>query len=680
MRAAKPTPRRGVTLLEMLVVVALVVIMMLILVQIFQVATGAISTSKTYQDLSNSLRMIDMTMRGDLSGVTARMTPPLDPKNNQGYFEYIENSFADVQGEDTDDILAFTAKAPEGQYFSGRIWIPATSGSNNVQPVTVTSQFAEIIWFVRNGNLYRRVLLVSPDRKGSLSLFPLGAGSAFYPGQLFGYPQTAPGNLGNLPVSWQGMNDISCRPSNLAGNTSINIPIPNTLGDLTERHNRAFRPRFSNDFFDATAGSGNFGNYAPDGSADDNNQDDIPDYYPTLYPNITPGTATVTLVNENSGYPSGAGRVTARSGQDPYQVLAFPYIYPTMYSKPDRTSIGTANGTFDNYALGWIHSPDPSGVSFNHAPLPDGDTLTVPSLATQTSTWWGFPTWRETMAGQRGNVLGWTDPVIRHNVPIGGAYTQRPGLQPLLPTNPQPVNSGVNFPPPIRPPFALNTPYGTDGAGSLTSFVPDSAFSLPIVWEDDLIMTGVRSFDVKAYDPDAPIYNRVAASVVYSASYQDLGYASPYLAAGYLASAITPGLPLYPMQDANFNPIGFGHEGRIPPLPNDNRVNPSRPYLNNVLGNGLQQPNNLGDSSASVIRMRRTFDTWSTTYTNAPSVDVNFNGSPLQAFPNDLPVYPSYPPPYPSALRGIQIQIRVVDPRDRYSKILTIRHDFSGKL
>ena len=54
-----------------------------------------------------------------------------------------------------------------------------------------------------------------------------------------------------LFVSWQGMNDISCRPGGFAsawdGNVSL-PPIPNDLGDLTNRENRAFRPRFLNDF------------------------------------------------------------------------------------------------------------------------------------------------------------------------------------------------------------------------------------------------------------------------------------------------------------------------------------------------------------------------------------------------------------------------------------------------
>ena len=38
----------------------------------------------------------------------------------------------------------------------------------NAQPVTITSEYAEIIYFLRNGNLYRRVLLVAPELQSSI--------------------------------------------------------------------------------------------------------------------------------------------------------------------------------------------------------------------------------------------------------------------------------------------------------------------------------------------------------------------------------------------------------------------------------------------------------------------------------------------------------------------------------
>ena len=63
-------------------------------------------------------------------------------------------------------------------------------------------------------------------------------------------------------------------------------PIPNTLGDLTNRENRAFRPRFSNDY---TGPNG-----VPDGIPDDLDGNGIPDLYPSLYPQVPFATRIYT--------------------------------------------------------------------------------------------------------------------------------------------------------------------------------------------------------------------------------------------------------------------------------------------------------------------------------------------------------------------------------------------------
>src|SRR5208337_4849943 len=101
----------------MLVTLAVLLLMMVAIVKIFQAATGALNAAQVYQELDNQLRLLDSTIRSDLNGVTATMTPPNNAKNNKGYFEYGENEFADVQGEDSDDYIRFTAKAPAGQPF-----------------------------------------------------------------------------------------------------------------------------------------------------------------------------------------------------------------------------------------------------------------------------------------------------------------------------------------------------------------------------------------------------------------------------------------------------------------------------------------------------------------------------------------------------------------------------------
>src|SRR3954452_24575348 len=157
--------RKGVTLVEMLVTLAVLLVLMTIIVQIFGAATGSLSGAQAYQELDNKLRQLDVTIRTDLRGVTATFTPPLDPKDNKGYFEYGENEVADQQGEDGDDYLKFTAKAPDGRPFVGRFWpsfldLRAGSPTNGQRiphpngPITITSQSAEIIYFLRNGNLY----------------------------------------------------------------------------------------------------------------------------------------------------------------------------------------------------------------------------------------------------------------------------------------------------------------------------------------------------------------------------------------------------------------------------------------------------------------------------------------------------------------------------------------------
>ena len=127
----RPARRRGVTLIEMLVTVAMLVIIMTILVQVFQAATGALTAAQTVQQLDDELKLLDSTIRSDLAGATAKFTPPLDPSQNLGYFEYGENEFADIQGEDSDDYIRFTAKAPPGRPFTGRMWVTTPPANTN---------------------------------------------------------------------------------------------------------------------------------------------------------------------------------------------------------------------------------------------------------------------------------------------------------------------------------------------------------------------------------------------------------------------------------------------------------------------------------------------------------------------------------------------------------------------
>jgi len=694
----------------MLVTLAILLLMMTAIVRIFQAATGALNAAQVYQELDNQLRLLDLTIRSDLNGVTCKLTPPNNPKNNTGYLEYGENEFADVQGEDSDDYIRFTAKAPAGQPFTGPMWVRAAyyavNGTNTnqlPQPITITSEYAEIIYFLRNGNLYRRVLLVAPALQSTIEPSvnnvnpnPPFKGAGFFPVALGGDPVNLVGNK----VSWQAVNDLSAHPATTGAPYQGNSVILNALGDLTNRENRFAYQRFSSDFQNLA------GALVPggDGLSDDLNGDNVPDYYPTLYP-------TVLKPTNNAGqliyYPGPAA--TGLPWPPSLTPMAFPFVYPGAYSRPQRLA---------NYAYGWIHSPDPvvpingNAVQYdqagqaltylqniNHNPLDTGDNLQIPvSGLADFQTWWGFPTWRETLS------LNWNDPTYPVNgapAPYNLAAGQPAGLAARLnDANANPPIDLAQFLPAMTATTAggfrvVPQPYN-DGFGSITGFFAASSplWSL-YSWEDDLVMTGVRSFDIKAYDNSLAAYAdlgwgddpRLTSQLVQP--YLGTKLATPYLAGNYDAYQGNYVAPAYAyINNAKFNLLNqtFAHEGRVPPLVDDNIFDAQFGYV----GAGYYAaPNNaysgnIGDDNPAVVRLRRVWDSWSTEYTQAPGTGVNPATSPAALFPAGPPyappIYPSYPPPYPAPLRGIQIQIRVTDPANQRVKTLTIRQDFTDKL
>jgi len=678
----------------MLVTVAVLVIIMTILVQIFQAATGALTAAQTIQELDNQLKLLDSTIRSDLGGVTARFTPPLNPALNLGYFEYGENEFADSQGEDSDDYLRFTAKAPPGQPFTGRLFLPPWIAFANMtaaqlqiylstQPVTVTSEYAEIIYFVRNGNLYRRVLLVAPQLQSSLVQGVQGVNLA----------ALAPNYLGTT-VSWQGVNDLSARPAATGNVATANSPIVlNTLGDLTNRENRFAAPRFANDFVTPGA-AGAQPIVTPDGFPDDLNGDKVPDYYPSLYAGV-PSQLIFEPAFPANIFPAFRG------------LMGFPWVFPGAYSNPQHLAQ-------DQY--GWIHSPSPVAVDFNHNtyqfdkdpvhylqfmnhnPLDLGDNLPTPQYLPNpvgfTQTWWGFPTWRETLSP------AWNDPTRQVNDNTNFAQFGQPnGLSPR-PASQVPVIDDGNLLPAMTNIWRLTPQLFTDGYGDMNGFFPAATLATglwgSLSWEDDLVMTNVRSFDVKAFDNALAAYADLGwgDDVRFSTTVMTPAAAGSFLLgnadySGFATAAYPPLVAIQGIPYIDYINLTFAHEGRMPPIVADQRLDAQSGLATNYLpaGSPFLPPNgtytgNVGDNNPGVVRLRRVWDTWSTEYSKAPATGLNVaaNGFPVGPMTQFPPVYPSYPPPYPAALRGIQIQIRVADPTNQRIKSLTIRQDFTDKL
>ncbi len=685
-----PSRRRGFTLVELLVTITLMLLIMTIIVKVFQESTTAMTSARTDQDLALVMRRLDAQIRQDLSGATARFTPPLNPQNGLGYFEYSENMFADGQGEDTDDSISFTAKAPAGQPFTGQIMLqkgfwPGPGNRPRFAPTVITSEHAEIIYFLRHGSLYRRVLLIVPDRDLRSTIDAIGVpGDVVYRYPLGGYDLDGD-NI--VDISWQGGNDLSTRPPLARTGATESIenltPIPNTLGDLTNRENRAFRPRFTNDHFTTNGSAAPLPR--PDGVADDFNDrggsvflgDGVVDYWPTLYPGVPPAQL------------NSPGYYAQRKNLD---TLAFPFIFPQRYSR-SYTSSATRD-VFTN--PGGIHGgPLTSAGTLNHSPLDLGDNLAVPSSPpTDYWTYFGFPTWRET----RSPIYDAATRRVNDPAGFGQGYSLSrfrfllAGFNEFLPIIPHWYSDGYGRSPELYYPSDTNPLFPKPVPPPNRYFAADWALNYAPA-EEDLIATNVRSFDIKAFDPEIVRYYGTPADIngdgtpdltPFTPRYVDLGYAAQFkLPANGFTFDGEPTWGTAPAEAAT-----FGHEGRIPPLFNatpaqsDNRIDPQSFGIF-----GRVDP--IGDYDESVVRMRRTWDSWSTDYAFAPLNGLDFNATPPGlptgppyggAPPSGRPVYPSYPAPYPSPLYGIQIQIRIADPENQHLKLLTIRQDFTGKL
>ena len=236
---AQAATRRGMTLVEILISVALTTIIMLAAIRVLSYVSAELNRAQGAMVLGGRARTAQLQIERDLACITAPLTPPLRFDDAQGYAYISEglgghygNLFHDnkigwgvediaVNSEtgafdstigDCDDILMFTARAPGDTMFRGLV------GGKIVE-----SKEAEICYFLRGTTLYRRVLLIIPDEQLQMALrlpdystgaFPACAGYGFY--RDF---------------------DVSAR---LEWNTDVGDwrVKANTLADLTRRENR----------------------------------------------------------------------------------------------------------------------------------------------------------------------------------------------------------------------------------------------------------------------------------------------------------------------------------------------------------------------------------------------------------------------------------------------------------
>ncbi len=211
--------RRAFTLIEMLVASALVVLMMTIFAEVFQMASGSMTLQRTIAENDQQVRTFTTILRGDLQKRTFRNMVPFFPREDfnqaglpfadrQGYF-YLSlndpNNGADTVLQFTVDSSIKTETSDETPYYGkASILGPANqfrfnpnqpeSDDGQIEPNgTTSSSAAEVAYFVRNGVLYRRVVLLRQP------LVSVGTGSS-------GASTVQPRTASNAPYFTSGTN------------------------------------------------------------------------------------------------------------------------------------------------------------------------------------------------------------------------------------------------------------------------------------------------------------------------------------------------------------------------------------------------------------------------------------------------------------------------------------------
>ena len=174
--------RIGFTLIEMLVSVTLVLIMMVLFAEVFQMAGGSIGKMRGLAENDQRSRTLQTIIKADLDKRTFRWVFPFAANENigaagsnianrSGYFYISENN----PNNDLDDVLQFTVMSTitirnsdlnpyVGQALNlGNFTFPNQPDADDAQlnpNNTGASTVAEVVYFVRHGNLYRRQLLI----------------------------------------------------------------------------------------------------------------------------------------------------------------------------------------------------------------------------------------------------------------------------------------------------------------------------------------------------------------------------------------------------------------------------------------------------------------------------------------------------------------------------------------
>jgi prepilin-type N-terminal cleavage/methylation domain-containing protein len=449
--------RAGFTLIEVMIATAVSLLLMATVTSFFAFVSQSITESRAGVETSDRLRAVKHRLQADLMGVTVNMLPPRRPEQNEGYLEYIEGPIgpyylpSQVNGnddaiDDCDDVLMFTSKSLD-EPFLGRCCPPPTTG-------------------MAQGATTLQVATVARSQVAEIAWFMRGA--TLYRRVLLVLP----------------------------GLTSTNFTNIDTGGASISTNNVFTRRRFYFDFdISMHQEGGNLSRRTPSGSEKN---------MPRIFSNSL-------------------GDLTKRENRYAHQPLVWPY---------------------DARFWGRV-----SGVTAGANPVPNGTLVAVPGLGLPTLAECSTINWPFPFYGYQG-YIPWNiqptyfrpqttnDPFQCYIAPATGTSAPGPVMSVLCGL---PLTSSGTFDPmggtyatkttgvpativdvkpwPVAQTTALNATYtanqepgllasySTSQGGTLFSNVSSDSGNGPNRVFEDVILTNVLSFDVKVWDPGAPIFS-----------------------------------------------------------------------------------------------------------------------------------------------------------------------------
>jgi type II secretory pathway pseudopilin PulG len=244
--------RGGFTLLEVMIATAVTLLMMVALAQIFKVIGDSMKQGRAVLELNNRLRSVVHRIRTDLDNLTAIPQPPADPTTAAGYLKIFDGSLTDFSTTqvslaqsrygDVDDILMATVRSGD-VWFTGKVPAYVLAGraptsAADLQMVSIASQYAEIAVFAQP--------FVNDINLGFPANSWLGAVNFKDTDALRGFPDSFRLHYRVLPIRpdlnvngllpggiFGGFNQTLCSPVTDAGG---NLVLPSPLCDMASVH------------------------------------------------------------------------------------------------------------------------------------------------------------------------------------------------------------------------------------------------------------------------------------------------------------------------------------------------------------------------------------------------------------------------------------------------------------